>query len=396
MSHTHDRLPGVLTHDHGHGSHTHVSLPVPPGPAPALHLRGTTLPDGQERDLWLVDGVVRTECVPGATTLAEGVWIMPALVDAHCHIGMPAAGASMPDEEEMERQAVADRDAGTLLVRDLGSPVDNRFLDKREDLPRVIHCGRHIARPKRYMREIAAEVEPEHLVAEVEHQARRGDGWVKLVGDWIDRSKGDLAPLWEPEQLRPAIERAHQLGVKVTAHTFCEEAVAQLVEAGIDGIEHGTGLDDDVIATMAQRQVALVPTLINIENFPQIAASGQERFPVYAAHMRALHARNSDTIGRAIEAGVPVYAGTDAGGTVAHGRIVDEIEALARLGGAEMALGAASWRARAWLQGEDSATIDDGSPADLVVLRSDPRRDLRVLREPVAVILRGHVVRAAG
>ncbi|GAE68152.1 aminopeptidase YpdF [Cutibacterium acnes JCM 18909] len=53
---------------------------------------------------------------------------------------------------------------------------------------------------------------------------------------------------------------------------FSEEAPAQLVEAGIDCIEHGTGLTDETIATMAERGVGLVPTLINIETFPSIAA----------------------------------------------------------------------------------------------------------------------------
>ena len=75
---------------------------------------------------------------------------------------------------------------------------------------------------------------------------------MKLVGDWIDRDVGDLAPLWPAEAASAAIDRAHELGVRVTAHVFGEQAVAELVEAGIDGIEHGTGLDADTIALMAR------------------------------------------------------------------------------------------------------------------------------------------------
>ena len=78
---------------------------------------------------------------------------------------------------------------------------------------------------------------------------------------------------------------------------------------------------------MARRGTALVPTLINVETFPGIA-DGATRYPTYAAHMRALHAGATSVVRRAVEAGVPVYAGTDAGGGIAHGRIVDEIEAL--------------------------------------------------------------------
>ncbi len=156
----------------------------------------------------------------------------------------------------------------------------------------------------------------------------------------------------------------------MTAHCFDEQSVTELVDAGIDGIEHGTGLDDATIATMAERGVALTPTLINIETFPEIAAAGEAKFPTYAAHMRALHERRFETIGKAVDAGVPIYAGTDAGGVLPHGIIGAEVELLARVGGPEFALGAASWRAREWL-GADG--LEEGGSADLVVF-ADPRR----------------------
>jgi len=140
---------------------------------------------------------------------------------------------------------------------------------------------------------------------------------------------------------------------------------------------------------MAQRQVALVPTLVNLENFPAFADAGEEKFPAYAAHMRALHARRFATISAAVEAGVPVYAGTDAGGTISHGLIGTEITMLAALGGADFALGAASWRAREWL---GAPPLADGAGADLVVYAGDPRRDPSVTRHPELVILRGRVV----
>jgi imidazolonepropionase-like amidohydrolase len=288
-----------------------------------------------------------------------------------------------------ESQAVADRDAGTLLIRDAGSPIDTHWIDERADLPRIIRAGRHIARPFRYIRNYAEEVSPDELVDEVARQAVRGDGWVKLVGDWIDRDTGDLAPLWPADVAAAAIARAHELGVRVTAHCFGEDSVHELVRAGIDGIEHGTGLDTETIALMADRGVALVPTLVNLENFLGFADAGEARFPAYARHMRALHARRFATITAAIEAGVPVYAGTDAGGTISHGLVGTEIGMLARLGGADFALGAASWRAREWL---GAPPVTDGAWADLVVYDSDPRRDPGVTRTPRLVILRGRIV----
>jgi imidazolonepropionase-like amidohydrolase len=95
------------------------------------------------------------------------------------------------------------------------------------------------------------------------------------------------------------------------------------------------------------------------------------------------------TVAKAIEAGIPVYAGTDAGGGVAHGRIVDEIEALHRVGMTpEQAIASASWSAREWL-GYPSLT--EGAAADIVVYRQDPRTDLGTLRHPEMIMLRGRI-----
>ncbi len=358
-----------------------------PTPGVRLHVRGVLLPDGVHRDLWVVDGLIRTEPVRDALTL-DGGWVMPGLVDAHCHVGLEMNGAVT--DEVAEQHALADRAAGALLLRDAGSPADTRWMDERVDLPEIIRAGRHIARPKRYLRNYADEVEPGDLVTAVERQAARGDGWIKLVGDWIDRTVGDLAPLWPTDRARAAIERVHELGCRVTAHVFGEQAATELVEAGIDGLEHGTGITDATIAVMAERQVALVPTMVQLENFGSIAASAEAKFPAYASQMRSLYAGRVERFATAYEAGVPIYAGTDAGGYLPHGLVGREIEALAGFTSTYYALGAGSWRARRWLGRPD--TLVEGSPADLVVFDADPRADLRVLRSPRHVVLRGSLV----
>lgn len=384
--HTHELLGGLVhTHSHDGTTHTHAGdglvIDEP------LHLHGMVLSQGQTMDLWVVDGHITFTRPASARTLGRDLWILPGLVDAHCHIGLGPHGAV--DEAAAESQAVTDRDTGALLLRDAGSPADTRWIDDREDLPSIIRAGRHVARTTRYLRNYAEEVEPDELVDAVVLQAKRGDGWVKLVGDWIDREVGDLAPSWPADTARRAIDAAHAAGVRVTAHCFGEQSVAELVDAGIDGIEHGTGLDDDTIEAMAERQVALVPTLDNLQIFPGIADQAADRFPTYATHMRDLYGRRHDTFRKAYEAGVPMYAGTDAGGSGAHGRIGDEIVALGAIGGSDFALGAASWRARDWL---GRPCLAEGERADLVAYTSDPREDLRVVRHPRYVVLRGRIV----
>lgn len=362
-----------------------------PRPAPPLHLRGVVLPDGVERDLWITGGRISYTPVDGAETVATSGYLVPGLVDAHCHPGLGLDGPVTSLEAAAEL-ATMDRDAGTLLIRDLGAPLDRRPLAERADLPRLVRADKHIALPKRYIPGFGLELDDPALLPEVvAEQAAAGDGWVKLIGDWIDRGAGDLAPLWPDDALAEAVKVAHDAGAKVTAHVFGEDALPGLVNAGIDCLEHATGLlSAGLVDEVARRGIAIVPTLINIENFPGIAAKAT-RYPAYAAHMRALHAGVRDMMAAAVEAGITVYAGSDAGGMVAHGRLVDEVEALRGVGmPGEAALGAASWHAREWL---GFAGLADGAEADLLIFDADPRADVAVLRSPASIVLRGVVVR---
>ena len=350
--------------------------------------RGPVLPDGEVRDLYVVDGRVTDEVHAGAETVAEG-WIVPGLVDAHCHLGLDEHGAV--DEATTETQALADRDAGALLLRDCGSAADTRWVHERDDLPRLIRAGRHLARTKRYIRNYAHEVEPADLPAYAAQEAQRGDGWVKLVGDWIDRETGDLEPSFPDDTFAAAIAAAHEQGARVTAHCFGEKVLPGLIGAGIDCLEHGTGLSTDLIEDMLAHGTALVPTVLQLENFPNYADAADEKFPAYSAHMRDLHERRRETIMAAYDAGVAIYAGTDAGGVLPHGQIAGEVRELAAYGfTAYDALGAASWRAREWL-GLDGH-LAAGTEADFVVYDRNPLDDLGALAEPTRIVLRGRVV----
>ena len=356
---------------------------------PVLELRGRVLvaPDDQRDRAWVIDGRLTFE-PPTSTAVETEViegWVLPGLVDAHCHVGLDAHGPV--DEATQEQQAETDRDVGALLLRDAGSPSDTRWIDDRPDLPQIVRAGRHIARTKRYLRNYADEIEPDELPATMAIQARRGDGWVKLVGDWIDRSIGDLAPCWPAEALVAGIAAAHAEGARVTAHCFGEDCLPDLIDAGIDCIEHATGLTADTRSEAARRGVAIVPTLVNIATFPAIAARSDEKFPSYAAHMRELHQRRYANVRDAHDAGVPIFCGTDAGGSLPHGLVAQEVVELRAAGLSDRAaLDAACWAARTWL---GRPGLAEGASADLVVYPDDPRDDVAVLAAPTAIVLRG-------
>ncbi len=359
--------------------------------APVLHLTGPVVLDDDRvvGQAWVVGDRLTFTRPTGAPDVERlDGWVVPGLVDVHCHVGLGADGAV--DRATAERQAVADRDAGVLLVRDAGSPADTRWVDDRDDLPRLVRAGRHLARPKRYLRHYGRELDAvAELPAAVAEEAARGDGWVKLVADWIDRDlgpDGDLRPLWPDDVLASAVAAAHAAGARVTAHTFSAEALDGLLDAGVDCLEHATGAEDRHVARIADAGIPVTATLLQVAQFGAIAGRA-DRYPVYAARMRRMHARRYAHVRDLHDAGVPILLGTDAGGTIEHGRIAAEAAELVAAGlPSPVVVAAASWRTRAWL---GVPGLAEGESADLVVYDADPRRDVRVLAAPRAVVLRG-------
>ncbi|MCG2799744.1 MAG: amidohydrolase family protein [Cellulomonas sp.] len=359
-----------------------------------LHLRGRIVADEEHEvgDAWVLDGRLtfdRPSVEPEATL--TGV-VLPGLVDVHCHVGLSAAGAT--DVPTARAQALADRDSGVLLIRDAGSPLDTSWVADEPELPRLVRAGHHLARPRRYLRDYARELaDPDELPAAVAQEAARGDGWVKLVADWIDRdlpAGGDLTPLWTSRQLAESVAAAHAGGARVTAHTFATETLDDLLAAGVDCLEHATGADPAQIEAIAAAGIPVTATLLQVAQFGVIAEAGT-RFPAFAARMRAMHARRYDQVRDLHDAGVQILVGTDAGGTIVHGRIADEAAELVAAGiPAAQVVAAATWQARRWL---GVPGMVEGASADLVVYATDPRTDIRALAEPAAIVLRGVRVR---
>lgn len=221
---------------------------------------------------WRVDGGVIRRVGDEETAPSVG-FIVPGMVDTHCHIGYSATGSV--SESEMAEQARATLASGVTVVRDCGVPLDNSPAARATGL-HLIRCGRHVARPKRYMRDLPLDVEDQRELPEVlTSMARTSDGWVKIVADWIDRSAGadsDLMPLWEPSVLSDAVCAVHEAGARVAVHAFSHRVIDSLIEAGVDDIEHGSGIDADQAAEIATRGIAVTPTLRQVELFKDFAA----------------------------------------------------------------------------------------------------------------------------
>lgn len=366
-------------------------MTAPADEAPLLHLSGPVLtgPASELDEAWVWDGRLHHErpAVPAETAEQRiAGFVVPGLVDMHAHLGIDDGGepASPAAVREHGHLQVA---GGVTLIREPGAMTDVGEIATEPGQPRVIRSGRHISRTRRYLRGYAVELEPDELAAEAVRQLGRSDGWVKIVGDWIDREAGDLAPTFPPAALREAVDAVHAAGGRVTTHTFSEETLPALLDAGFDCLEHASGMDAETIPRIAAAGVPVVPTLVNVGHFEAYAAQGEQKFPAYAAHMRALRARRYETVAAAHEAGVTLLVGTDSGGVLDHGIYHRELAELKRAGLSDLAvLDGATWAARRFL---GAGALGDSDPADLLVLPRDPRQDITVLAEPSAVVLRG-------
>lgn len=338
---------------------------------------------------WSVsNGIIRRVCAEGDTRGQRSYFIVPGLVDAHCHVGYSKDGPV--DADEMVRQARATVASGVTLVRDCGVPVDNSCVASLVG-PRLIRCGRHVARPKRYMRGLPVDVgEQRELPAVLSDMAARSDGWVKIVGDWIDRSDGveaDLMPLWDPSILREAVAAVHEAGARIAVHAFSHRVIDSLIEAGVDDIEHGSGIDADQAAEIAKRCIAVTPTLRQVELFADFAAQAGTKYPVYAATMRAMYERRREHFLMLLDQGVLLLQGTDSGGYQEHGSIAGELDLWKRWGATSQAvIDASTWISQRYLGGPG---LVEGGEADLLILDEDPRTDPLALARPTAVYVGG-------
>lgn len=345
-----------------------------------------------ETDLYIHEGIVSRQAKPGLTYREMRGYAIPGLVDVHCHVGVTHEGAI--SAQAQREQAELARSKGTLLIRDCGVPSDTWWIDDEPKLPKIIRCGQHLVRPKRYMRYYGLELENETDLPEaVAEQAQRSDGWVKIVGDWIDRSDGaesDLQPLWSDQVLCDAVAAAHEYGARVTVHTFGHKTIDRLLEAGVDCIEHGTGMDPDQISEAVRRGIRVTPTMLQIARFSDFAEQAGSKYPVYAATMAALDKTRVEHQAALYDAGVQLLPGTDAGGYQRHDALPQELRQWEELGiDTTEIIDLATWKARDFL---GAPSLSEGAPADLVIYDADPRQDLNVLEQPAAVVLRGAIV----
>lgn len=322
------------------------------------------------------------------TTVGEGLWALPGLVDAHAHLAAEQLDYEPGDFEGAVLRARQSLQAGVTLIIDKGwrdaTTIEvARHLPPTER-PEIDAAGRIITAEDGYYPGFAIEVGPDRLGAEVAAQAAVGLGWVKLIGDWPRRGVGPVAN-FDEAQLRLAVEVAETAGARVAIHTMAREVPSQAVAAGVHSIEHGLFLTEDDLATLVGREGMWVPTVGRIEETIAqlgVASSGGRLLSEGLENLRRL-------LPLAAEAGVMILAGTDLVGSPAG--VAEEVLRLGACGLTNRQLvEAVSISGRA-ATGR-SFRFEPGTPADAVLYPVDPVIEPAVLSHPVAVVRMGRML----
>ena len=384
-------------------------------------LRGATLIDGtgaapvRDATIVLRDGRI------DAVTTGAGSWpadalvldvtgktILPGLIDCHDHLAFhsydlphrwgldePSSTRSLRTARAIERTL----GMGYTAVRDAGG-LDAGFRTAVEEGlirgPRLLTAGigdrvspsghECVVPPDPALpRGVANGVEEARTI--VRTMVRAGADVIKCATTGGASSRAGHGPkdrAFDLDEMRALVDESHALGRKVMCHALGGRGLRVALEAGVDSIEHGCYLDEEpeLIAMMAERGVFLVPTLTVYEYHRESRAKHvRER-------ARALHGHHVESIRRALEAGIRVVAGTDAGG---HGHPPNAAE-LAHLAAAGLtpmqAIQSATGVAAACLGLEhEIGTVEKGKRADLVVVDGDPLADLKILQDPLRIRL---------
>ncbi|CAN5510426.1 amidohydrolase family protein [soil metagenome] len=388
-------------------------------------LRGGSLVDGNGQGA-ILDAVVvvrggRVEAAGSAADVAipdgvpiydvHGKTVMPGLIDGHVHLRSSAVGeragnylwqATAFIEEQTLHCAGNARialDAGVTTVRDMagGRPeVATKHAIDDGVLPgaRVIasgfvgmtaghgdmFCPAGIS--ERYWPPADGVDECRKLVR---RYARDGLDLIKICTSGGVLSTGDKNEWrnYTMDETFAIVDEAHALEMKVAVHAHTRAGILQALEAGVDTIEHGSSLDDELIDLMLECGAMLCPTLA-ITDF--ILNHGREAGIPGESLDKAQRLKECSLEGHraAYAAGVPIFMGTDSSAAYRFGNHARELTLMHEMIGLtpiEAIVAATRTAAEALGIEDEIGTVEPGKLADLLVVDGDPIEDITILED---------------
>lgn len=340
-----------------------------------------------------------------------GCTLVPGLIDAHVHL----AGVIRPDRRLVDTESRLAADAldvasalgriaagGITGLRDCGFPNHSIFAvrmaaERGQFLaPRMTLSGRAICAVGGHGASVSTEVDgPDATRRAVRTELKAGAEWIKLMVTGGTATPGEAVTDVQLtlDEMSVAVAEAHARGRKVSAHCSNTEGTHLALIAGVDSIEHGIDLDDECVGLMVKRSVWLSSTVrcTQIEG----EAGPDSRIPVYIREKAgAIYRQQMQSFQRALAAGVPIVASTDAEQPylpLSAASLVDELVVLVSLGMEPLAaIGAATWQAATMLGWAGSVgRVRPDMAADLLLVEGNPLDDLHVLAHPREVFVAG-------
>jgi imidazolonepropionase-like amidohydrolase len=224
----------------------------------------------------------------------------------------------------------------------------------------------------------------------VREQVKYGADWIKFYADRRYFVKDGALRSWvnfTDEEAKALVDEAHRLGRKVAAHAMARDGIEAALRAGVDTIEHGYGLDDEMVDLMARRGVFWCPTIY----VGVYVAEGRAR--AGAPIWRQMVDFEQQAFARALRKGVKIAYGTDAGGYAWSEPMARELSYMVRYGMTPRKAIESATRVGAELLGReaDLGTVEAGRLADVIAVSGDPLRDVSELEKVVFVMKGGRV-----
>ena len=338
---------------------------------------------------------------------AAGLFVMPGLIDMHVHLvwdGSPDPLTTMKREGShvaMARGIANGRQSlacGVTTLRDLGS-VDDVDVEIARVFdcglifgPTVIPAGRIIQPTGGHVPELGLIADSrDELVKAVRSMKARGAGLIKVAATGGAYGPEEIGPsVYPQEDLETIVTEAHRLGLRVASHSLGKTGITYAVRAGIDTIEHGANIPDDVLLEMKSRNTFLIPTLAV---YKRLSESQGQILDWYVEKSKQVVAWHRDTIRRALALGVPIALGTDAGSPNfgPHPSVFVEMETMVDYGLSCWDVLVAATHGAAMALGRDASlgSVEAGKKADLVLLAENPVNDIRSMRSLKRVIKSG-------
>jgi imidazolonepropionase-like amidohydrolase len=349
----------------------------------------------------------------------KGMTLLPGLIEGHSHILLhPYNETSWNDQVLHEPLALrvargvnhARRtlEAGFTTIRDLGSEgAAEADVGLKEAIeqgivpgPRMLVVTRAIVATGTYgprgfdpRWDVPQGAEEASGVEEITRVTRRqianGADWIKVYADYRWGASGEARPTFSLEELERMVETARSSGRPVVAHAATAEGMRRAVLAGVETIEHGDGGTAEVFELMAQRGVALCPTLAAGDAVRQYRGwkKGSEPEPAEITEKKA-------SFRRALAAKVVICMGGDVG-VYAHGDNAREMELMVEYGmtASEVLRSATSVNARIFHLDDRLGQIRPGLLADLIAVEGDPSTRISDVRNVRLVMKGGQLVR---